>query len=109
VTFSGSTPPAALFRDGMVDVVRQIWKRETETNLDTIPQDLGKFEPGSEEYSIGLALQQITPYLWTGDPLTASFAVPIIREERKPKPGVSYGSTRVEEPAGSKNVKRNRA
>ena len=54
-----------------MDVVRQVWKRETGTDLDTIPQDLGKFELGSDEYSIGLALQQIAPYLRTGDPLPA--------------------------------------
>jgi hypothetical protein len=73
------------FRDGMVDVVRQVWKWETGTDLDTIPQDLGKFEKAGDEYSIGLALQQIAIYLRTGDPLPASFAVPIIREESKPK------------------------
>ena len=71
----------------MVDVVRQVWKRETGTDLDTIPQDLGKFELGSDEYSIGLALQQIAPYLRTGDPLPASFTVLIVREERRPKLG----------------------
>jgi hypothetical protein len=45
----------------MVDVVRQVWKREAGKNLDTIPQDLGKFERASDAYSIGLALQQIGP------------------------------------------------
>jgi hypothetical protein len=34
---SGSTPPATRFRDGMVDVVRQVWKQETGRDLDTIP------------------------------------------------------------------------
>ena len=90
----------------MVDVVRQVWKRETGSDLDTIPQDLGKFELGSDEYSIGLALQQIAPYLRTGDPLPASFAVPIIREERKPKLVASYGSTKVAEFAASRKGKR---
>jgi hypothetical protein len=33
----------------MVDVVRQVWKQETGLDLDTIPQDLGKFELGSDE------------------------------------------------------------
>ena len=92
-----------------MDVVSQVWKRETGNDLDTIPQDLGKFEKAGDEYSIGLALQQIAPYLRTGDSLPASFAVPIVREERKPKLVASYGSTRVAELAGSKNVKRNRA
>ena len=94
------------FRDGMVDAVRQVWKRETGTDLDTIPQDLGKFELGSDEYSIGLALQQIAPYLRTGDPLPASFTVPIIREDRKPKLVASYGSTKVAEFAASRKGKR---
>jgi hypothetical protein len=94
---SGSTPPATRFRDGMVDVVRQVWKRETGTDLDTIPQDLGKFERAGDETSIGLALQQIAPYLRTGDSLPASFAVPIVREERKPKLVASYGATKVAE------------
>ena len=79
----------------MVDVVRQVWKREMGTDLDTIPQDLGKFELGSDEYSIGLALQQIAPYLRTGDPLPASFTVPIVRAERRPKLIASYGITKV--------------
>ena len=70
---------------------------------------LGKFELGSDEYSIGLALQQIGPYLRTSDPLPASFAVPIIREERKPKLVASYGSSKIAELAGNKNVKRNRS
>jgi hypothetical protein len=90
----------------MVDAVRKVWKRETGTDLDTIPQDLGKFELGSDEYSIALAIQQIAPYLRTGDPLPASFTVPIVREERKPKLVASYGSTKIAEFAASKKGKR---
>jgi hypothetical protein len=93
----------------MVDAVRQVWKRETGTDLDTIHQDLGKFELGSDEYSIALALQQIAPYLRAGDPLPTSFAVPIVREERKPKLVAAYGGSKIAELAGNKNVKRNRA
>jgi len=92
----------------MVDVVRQVWKRETGSDLDTIPQDLGKFELGSDEYSIALALQQIAPYLRTGDPLPVSFTVPIVREERKSKLVASYGSTEVAECAVSKSRKEKR-
>jgi len=36
------------FRDGMVDAVRKVWKLESGTDLDTIPQDLGEFELGSD-------------------------------------------------------------
>ena len=96
------------FRDGMVDVVRQVWKRETGTDLDTIPQDLGKFELGSDEYSIASALQQIAPYLRTGDPLPASFAVPIVRQERKSKLVASYASTKVAEFAVGRDSKHKR-
>ena len=93
----------------MVDVVRQAWKRETGTDPDTIPQDLGKFERAGDEYSIGPALQQIAPYLRTGDPLPASFAVLIIREEPKPKLVASFGSTKVAEFAADRNGRRNRS
>jgi hypothetical protein len=48
-------------------------------------------------------------YLRTGDQLPASFTVPIIREERKPKLVASYGSTKVAEFAASRNRRRNRA
>ena len=92
----------------MVDVVRQVWKQETGRDLDTIPQDLGKFELASDEYSIALALQQIAPYLRTGDPLPTSFTVPIIRQEPKPKLVVSYGSTKVAGVAADGNGKRKR-
>jgi hypothetical protein len=97
------------FRDGMVDVVRQVWKQETGRDLDTIPHDLGKFELASDEYSIALALQQIAPYLHTGDPLPASFTVSIVRQESKPKLVASYGSTKVAESPASRNRGRNRA
>ncbi len=67
----------------MVDAVRKVWKRETGADLETIPRDLGKFERANDEYSIGLAMQQIAPYLGTGDSLPAWFAVPIVREDRR--------------------------
>ena len=97
------------FRDGMVDVVRQVWKLETGRDLDVIPQDLGKFEKAGDEYSIGLALQQIAPYLRTGDPLPASFTVPIIREERGAKLVASYGGTKVAQFAVGKHGQRKRS
>jgi hypothetical protein len=90
----------------MVDAVRKVWKLEIGRDLDVIPQDLGKFELGSDEHSIALALQQIAPYLRTGDPLPASFTVPIIREELKPKLVASCGSTKVAEFAAAGSGKR---
>ena len=71
-----------------------MFSRNRQTELSRLD---GKFELGSDEYSIGLALQQIAPYLRTGDPLPASFTVPIVREERRPKLVGSYGSTKVAE------------
>ena len=64
--------------------------------------------PGSDEYSMDLALQQIAPYLRPGDPLPATFTVPIVREERRPKLVASYGSTKVAEFATGRNGKRRR-
>lgn len=90
-------------------MVRQVWKRETGTDLDTIRQDLGKFERAGDEYSIALALQQIAPYIQTGDPLPARFAVPIVREERKPKLVATYGSTKIAELAVGKDGQRERS
>ncbi len=60
-------------------MVKALWERETGKPLAEIPEGLGKFELGSDDYSIGLALQQITPYVRTGQPLPASFAPPIVR------------------------------
>lgn len=34
-----------------------------------MPQNLGKFERADADFSIGPAVQQIAPYLRTGDPL----------------------------------------
>lgn len=68
------------------DRVPQIWKLETGSDLDTLPREFGKFELGSDEYSLGLALQQTAPYLRTGDPLPASFTVPIVREHPQASP-----------------------
>jgi len=55
-----------------------------------------------------LALQQIAPYLRTGDPLPTAFTVPIVREDRKPKLVATYGSTKVAEFNANENRRRNR-
>ena len=67
------------FRAEMARFIRMVWERETGRPLGTIPEGLGRFELGSDDYSIGLALQQIAPYVRTGESLPASFAPPIIR------------------------------
>ena len=80
----------------------------TRGNSETIPHDLGKFGRASDECRIEWTLQEIDPYLRTGDPLPASFAVPIVREERQPKLVASYGCTKVAESAASGNGRRKR-
>ena len=67
------------FRTEMARFIGVIWHQETSRPLGTIPEGLGRFELGSDDYSIGLALQQIAPYVRTGEPLPASFSPPIIR------------------------------
>ena len=53
---------------------------ETGEQLGELTDGLGQFELADDNYSIGLALQQIASYIRTGDPLPESFAVPIVRE-----------------------------
>ena len=67
------------FRAEMARFIDVVWHQKTGRPLGTIPEGLGKFELGSDDYSIGLALQQIAPYVRIGEPLPASFAPPIIR------------------------------
>jgi protein-L-isoaspartate O-methyltransferase len=67
------------FRMELARFIDMVWHQETGRPLDVIPEGLGKFELGSDDYSIGLALQQIAPYVRTSEPLPASFAPPIIR------------------------------
>lgn len=61
--------------------VREVWKLETGKQLRVMPADIGRFDLASGEYSIRLALQQIAPYVRSGEKLPARFGVPIIREE----------------------------
>jgi hypothetical protein len=75
---SGNQDGAAV-REGLEQLVRQVWKAETGRDLETIPEGLGKFEMADDRYSIGLALQQIAPFVRTGQNLPARFAVPFIR------------------------------
>jgi len=75
--FSGSSPA---FRRGLASLVRKVWKEETGLSAGRLPKGLGQFELASPDYSIRLALQQITPYLRQAKPLPESFAVPMIRD-----------------------------
>jgi hypothetical protein len=56
-----------------------VWKEETGRTLKRLPEGLGKFEAVDENYSIGLALQQIAPNVRSGEPLPEAFVVPFIR------------------------------
>ena len=76
--FDGSTVE---FREAMEQLVRHVWARETGSQLGEIPDGLGKFEMADENYSIGLALQQIAPYARSGEPLPERFTVPMIRQQ----------------------------
>lgn len=64
-------------------LVREVWKAETGKALRKLPEDLGVFDLASGELSFRLALQQIAPYIRTGDPLPERFLVPICREQRE--------------------------
>jgi hypothetical protein len=66
---------SATFRDALNALVRQVWKEETGCTLKRLPEGLGKFEAADENYSIGLALQQIAPYVRSGEPLPEAFVV----------------------------------
>jgi hypothetical protein len=77
--FDGSS---TAFRAAMAKLIRQVWKSETGKPLGTLPEGLGRFEECDDAYSIGLALQQITPYLRTGDSLPERFGVPMIRNSQ---------------------------
>ena len=67
-----------------------------------------RIPPQDDKNHPGLALQQIATYRRTGDPLPASFTVPIVREERRPKLVASYGSTKVAEFAATEKGHRRR-
>jgi replication-associated recombination protein RarA len=70
------------FRRALVRHVRKIWRAETGRKLGKVPEGLGRFELGSHEYSVALALQQIAPYVRRGGGLPDGFGVPIVREVR---------------------------
>ena len=66
----------------MESLVRRVWAQETGRKLkpaSKLPEGLGRFELGAEDFSIALALQQIAPYARAGGPLPASVPVPFVR------------------------------
>lgn len=67
------------FRQAMEQFVKTVWGWQTGEPLAAVPEGLGKFELVSDEYSIGLALQQIAPYVRSMSALPASFSPPIVR------------------------------
>ena len=75
------------FKAELAKLVADVWQRETGSPLAAMPAGLGKFELADEAYSIGLALQQIAPYVRTGKQLPAEFSPPIVRGSAgRPKP-----------------------
>ena len=89
VTFDAASDD---FRHGMEELVRLVWKAATGRDLDVIPEGLGKFEVDEENYSIGPALQQLAPYVRTGEDLPGKFHVPFIRGTSAALPSTAKAS-----------------
>lgn len=67
------------FRGAMEEVIREVWAEETGKRLRRLPEGLGRFELGSDHYSLRLALQQIAPYTRNGKKLPRKLNIPIVR------------------------------
>ena len=89
--FAGDTTEV---REAVERIVRHVWTEETGQQIAEMPEGLGKFEKADDNYSIALALQQIAPFIRTGDPLPEKFDVPFIRQERKSPAKAKKGSVR---------------
>jgi hypothetical protein len=75
------------FKAELAKLIAEVWQKETGSPLPAMPGGLGKFELADEAYSIGLAFQQIAPYVRTGKQLPAEFVPPIVRGSAgRPKP-----------------------
>jgi hypothetical protein len=74
--FDGSSDD---FRSAMEGFVRWVVFAETGKKPQQLPEGLGKFEQADDAYSIGLALQQLAPYIRNREPLPDRLAVPMIR------------------------------
>lgn len=70
------------FMDGMYGLVDRVWKEETGRRLRTMPRNIGRFELASEFHSVRLALQQIAPYVRSGDNPPTEFKVPFVRDSQ---------------------------
>jgi replication-associated recombination protein RarA len=66
--------------DAVAELVRRVWRAETGQELQRVPEDIGLFDLFSGTLSIRLALQQLTPYVRSRQPLPARFAAPMMRE-----------------------------
>lgn len=78
IAFDGSSPE---FTAGLASLVKRIWKAETGRTLRKMPVNLGRYELASDTYSIRLALQQIAPYIRSGEQPPAEITVPFVRDE----------------------------
>lgn len=97
------------FRRGLQAMVRRVWKGETGKRLSRVPDDLGKFELASSDYSIALAIQQIMPYARDGQSLPSRFQVPLVRSnasarETAPETPVANHAAHMRPNASSKKV-----
>lgn len=78
VQFDGSSPE---FLAGLAGLVKRIFKAETGLSIRRVPKNLGRYELASENYSIRLALQQIAPYIRSGQPPLSEIQVPYVRDD----------------------------
>jgi len=69
------------FVSAMRSLLRRIWRTETGKPCPTLPRDIGRFELASSDYSIRLAIQQLSPFLRGARELPTSIIPPIIRCE----------------------------
>lgn len=80
--------------DGMESHIRRIFKGETGRHPRRLPRNLGRYELASDDYSIRLAVQQITPYIRSGERLPTELTVPFIRTQETIRAEVASAAAR---------------
>ena len=73
--------------DAVDDLIREVWLRETGKQLRRIPEGAGCLDLFSRTLSFRLALQQLQPYIRTGQELPERFGVPLMRDAGEGKSG----------------------
>lgn len=70
VAFSGD---AGALGGDLLEFIREVWTRETGLPPSHLPSDLGQFDSADGIISFRLALQQVAPFIRTGEPLPIWF------------------------------------